>query len=122
MEWYLMVLKKYAEFTGRSRRKEYWMFALFNFMISIVLSSIDLYVFNLDGYGIDTIYSLAVLVPTIAVAIRRMHDVGKSGWYCIIPIYNIVLACSDSEEGDNEYGTNPKSPYNELNDIGISEE
>lgn len=57
---------------------------------------------------IPTIYSLAVLIPGIAVAIRRMHDVGKSGWYILIPIYNLILACTDGDKGQNEYGADPK--------------
>tara|TARA_B110000263_G_C14867902_1_gene311654 strand:+ start:36 stop:359 length:324 start_codon:yes stop_codon:yes gene_type:complete len=102
MEWYLKVVKEnYANFDGRARRKEYWMFVLFNAIICIVLSVISSTV-----YGI---YSLAVLIPTIAVAVRRMHDVGKSGWYLLIPIYNLILACTDGDSGDNEYGSNPKS-------------
>ncbi|MBM3920822.1 MAG: DUF805 domain-containing protein [Sphingomonadales bacterium] len=57
---------------------------------------------------IGTLYSLAVLLPSLAVAVRRMHDVGKSGWFILIPIYNLILACTDSQVGENEYGSNPK--------------
>ena len=58
---------------------------------------------------IATIYSVAVLIPGIAVAVRRMHDVGKSGWFVLIPIYNIILACTKGDTGDNEYGEDPKA-------------
>ena len=112
MEWYLKVLKNYAVFNGRARRKEYWMFVLFNSIASFILGFIDGATGMYDpvsGYGtISGIYSLAVLIPTIAVAVRRMHDVGKSGWYLLIPIYNFILACTDGDSTDNKYGANPK--------------
>lgn len=106
MKYYLEVLKKYTQFNGRARRKEYWYFFLFNMIFSISLAVIE------GAAGIpflSNIYSLAVLVPSIAVGVRRMHDVGKSGWYILIPIYNIVLACTEGDRGDNEYGPDPKS-------------
>ncbi|RKR07758.1 uncharacterized membrane protein YhaH (DUF805 family) [Maribacter vaceletii] len=121
MEWFTMVLKKYAEFKGRSRRKEYWMFYLFSTIISVVLSIVDASVLGLEGFGINTLYSLGVLVPTIAVGVRRMHDVGKSGWFLLIPFYNLYLLCTNGDEGTNEYGPDPKNPDNELNEIGVSE-
>jgi uncharacterized membrane protein YhaH (DUF805 family) len=65
---------------------------------------------------LGTIYALAALIPNIALAIRRMHDVGKSGWYCLIPIYNLILCCTDSVPGSNEYGPNPKGIGNNAND------
>jgi uncharacterized membrane protein YhaH (DUF805 family) len=106
MNWYLKVLKQYADFNGRARRKEYWMFALFNFLISFVIGFIGgIMEFTLLG----TIYSLAVFIPSIAVAVRRMHDVGKSGWFILIPIYNLILACTNGESGENKYGTDPKA-------------
>ena len=84
MEWYLKVMRdNYANFNGRARRKEYWMFALFNFLISFVIGFIGgIMEFTLLG----TIYSLAVFIPSIAVAVRRMHDVGKSGWFILLPL------------------------------------
>jgi len=106
MEWYLVVLKKYAEFNGRARRKEFWMFILINLIISIVfniLASIASF-FSIIGL----LYSLAVLVPNIAVGVRRMHDTGRPGWWIIIPIINIIYACEDSKPGPNQYGPNPK--------------
>ena len=106
MNWYLVVLKKYAEFNGRARRSEYWYFVLFNTIISVVLAAI--------GYAANTsilrgLYSLAVLLPSIAVGVRRMHDVGKSGWFVLVPIYNLILACTEGDSGENEYGPDPKS-------------
>ncbi len=106
MEWYLKVVRdNYANFNGRARRKEYWMFVLFNMIISFGLGLIG----GLTGITmLSNIYALAVLIPSIAVAIRRMHDVGKSGWFILIPIYSIILLVTDSESGENKWGPNPK--------------
>jgi uncharacterized membrane protein YhaH (DUF805 family) len=105
MNWFLEVLKKYAEFNGRARRSEFWYFNLFSILISVALTIVG----TLIGTSwIANIYSLAVLLPSIAVGIRRMHDVGKSGWFILIPIYNIILACTDGEATTNEYGPDPK--------------
>ena len=105
MKYYFKVLQNYASFSGRARRSEYWYFFLFNLLIGIGLA-----VFGglLGSELLSDIYSLAVLLPGIAVAVRRMHDVGKSGWYALIPIYNLVLACTEGDSGDNEYGADPK--------------
>ncbi len=138
MEWYWLVWKKYAQFDGRSRRKEYWMFTLFNLlaimalgMIAIVgvvllanagkTSSEDAAPFLFIPVGI---YALAALIPSISAATRRFHDIGKSGWMLfllivlgIIPIVGfitaiiqIVFLCQDSAPGANQYGPNPKFP------------
>ena len=121
MNWYLKVLKQYADFKGRARRKEYWMFFLFNIIISysLNLGAIFLEVPALAVIG--SIYSFAVLIPGIAVAVRRMHDVGKDWWYMLIPFYNIYLACTDSEPGPNEWGENPKGIGNDtaIEQIGV---
>ena len=83
MNWYLGVLKKYADFNGRARRKEYWVFVLFNLIISCVLSVIDVFVGTYSaamGVGIlSGLYALGVLIPGIAVTVRRLHDTGRSG-------------------------------------------
>jgi len=107
MNYYLSVLKKYATFNGRARRSEYWYFFLFNGVIAFALGFLE----GLNSIGtpiLSSIYSLAVLIPGIAVAVRRMHDVGKSGWFVLIPIYNLILACSNGEVGENEFGPDPK--------------
>jgi uncharacterized membrane protein YhaH (DUF805 family) len=106
MNYYFKVLQNYATFSGRARRSEYWYFFLFNVIIAFVLG----FVGGLMGTTVlSNIYTLAVLIPGIAVGVRRMHDVGKSGWFLLIPIYNLVLACTDGVNGDNEYGTDPKA-------------
>jgi uncharacterized membrane protein YhaH (DUF805 family) len=105
MNYYLKVLQNYATFNGRARRSEYWYFVLFNVIISFVLG----FVGGMMGSTIlSSIYSLAVLIPGIAVGVRRMHDVGKSGWFVLIPVYGLILACTDGEAGENMYGPNPK--------------
>ncbi len=108
MNWYLEVLKKYTVFTGRATRTEYWMFFLVNVIISLVLGFLDL---TIIGY----IYTLAVLLPGIGVAIRRLHDTGKSGWWLLIglipflgAIVLIVFLAMDSEPGQNQYGPSVK--------------
>ena len=112
MNWYLDVIKnKYAKFDGRARRQEYWMFVLFNIIAVVIVSVIDA-VLGLGFLGF--IYMLAVLVPSIAVAIRRLHDIGKPGWWILIgfvPIIGLVLIyflVLDSTPGENEFGPNPK--------------
>jgi uncharacterized membrane protein YhaH (DUF805 family) len=107
MNYFVTVLKKYADFNGRARRSEYWFFALISTVISIVITYLGA-AMNFPLLG--TIYSLAILVPSIAVLIRRMHDVDKSGWYCLIPIYNIILAFTEGTRGPNQYGPDPKDP------------
>jgi len=105
MKWYLKVVKdNYANFKGRASREEYWMFVLFNFIFLIALSFIEGFLFGLYSSILSNIYYLAVLVPTIAVAVRRMHDTGKSGWFILIPIYNLILTVTSGESGENQYG------------------
>lgn len=94
-------LSKYVEFTGRARRSEYWYFFLFNVLVSIVASIADA---TLPGDMLGTISSIALLLPSLGAGVRRMHDIGKSGWYLLIPIYNIVLLATDSDPAPNNYG------------------
>ena len=112
-EWYLKVLRQYTDFSGRARRREYWMFVLANFIIAFVLGIID----TIIGWGqiLSGIYSVALLLPSLAVAVRRLHDIGKSGWWlflCLIPliggIWVIVLLSKDSQYEANQWGANPK--------------
>lgn len=115
MEWYIGCLKKYAEFSGRARRTELWMFTLVNFIISIVLGFV-LPMLAKELMMLSTIYSLGVMIPGIAVGARRMHDIGKSGWWLLISLIPIigwiillVFYCQDSMPGENQYGPNPKA-------------
>lgn len=112
MQWYLKVLQNYVGFQGRARRTEYWMFVLFNTIACLVLYLVD-FLLGLP-FVLSLIYSLAVLLPSLAVLVRRLHDTGKSGWWILIalvPFGSIVLLvfeCLDSHPGDNQYGKNPK--------------
>lgn len=120
MRWYLEVLKKYTQFSGRARRKEYWLFALFNLIFLIVAAIFDHLIFGvaIEAIGpLYAIYVLAVIIPGLAVAVRRLHDIGKSGWYFLINfiplvggIWFLVLMCLDSQPGENRFGPNPKEP------------
>ncbi len=113
MNWYLEVLKKYAVFTGRARRKEFWMFTLFNFIICIAISLAEMLVGSPGIIGI--LYVLAVFIPGIAVSVRRLHDTNRTGWWqllALVPvigwIFVIIFLAQDSQPGQNRYGDNPK--------------
>jgi uncharacterized membrane protein YhaH (DUF805 family) len=118
MNWYVEVLKKYAVFSGRARRKEYWMFFLFNIVIGGILALIEGLTGiapNSDQSVLATIYMFAVLIPGIAVGVRRLHDTGRSGWWTLIALIPILGSLVllfwmvlDSEPGQNQYGPNPK--------------
>ena len=130
MNWYLEVLKKYAVFSGRARRTEFWTFTLVNIAVATLLAFVD----NSSGmtvstgvtaaYGVgilSSLYSLAVLVPHLAVTVRRLHDTGRSGWWWLIGLVPIIgavvlliFAAQDSQPGSNEYGANPKSAAQAL--------
>lgn len=120
MQWYIDVLKKYVVFGGRARRKEFWMFMLFSTIISLVLGMIDrLAGMNFgpaDSYGVlSSIYGVAVLLPTLAVMWRRLHDTDRSGWWmllyltCIGIIVLIVFWAQEGTAGDNKHGPDPKA-------------
>ncbi len=112
MNWYLKVLKQYAIFSGRAGRKEFWMFVLFNLIISIAASVIDSV---MGTWGIiGGIYALLVLIPALTVAVRRLHDIGKSGWMLLVgfipiigAIWLIVLWASEGQPDSNQYGEKP---------------
>ena len=120
MNWYFDVLKKYAVFSGRARRKEYWFFVLFNIIISIILAVIDGVTGTLDpesGMGLlGLVYTLAILIPALAVSVRRLHDTGRSGWWLLlllIPLIGtiviLIFMVQDSKPEENQYGPNPKT-------------
>lgn len=133
MNWYLKVLKQYADFNGRARRQEYWMFALFNIIIIVALVLLSLMIGSStsseDLMSIPIlIYYLGIIIPSIAVAVRRLHDQNKSGWYYLVTfiplvggIWLLVLLCTEGDSGPNQYGPDPKNSNTELNDIGAIE-
>ena len=109
------VFSKYATFSGRARRSEYWYFFLFNVIINIVLNTLYVATNSTIFTALIGLYSLAALVPGLAVSWRRMHDIGKSGaYYCfiLIPLVGAIILlvwmCKDSYPGINQYGPNPK--------------
>jgi uncharacterized membrane protein YhaH (DUF805 family) len=112
MNWYIHVLRKYAVFSGRAQRKEYWMFFLFNFLIAFGIGFISGMLPDVPALGIaSSVYTLAVLIPGIAVGVRRMHDIGRSGWWVLLPFVNLVMFCFKGQDGDNEFGPDPKLAF-----------
>jgi uncharacterized membrane protein YhaH (DUF805 family) len=126
MDWMLMPLKRYADFNGRSRRKEYWMFALFTFIVYAVLYALMFMgmdyetgqpgVLGMLAMGLLGLFALGVLVPSIAVAVRRFHDQDKSGWFVLlafIPFIGglilLVFMCLEGTRGPNRFGEDPKA-------------
>jgi uncharacterized membrane protein YhaH (DUF805 family) len=128
MKWYLKALKKYATFKGRSTRKEYWMFVLWNMLVSIGITlaawiiaiGVGFAVYRNEDNVMDMgtaiailtgmVYSLVLVIPGIAVTCRRMHDAGRSGWWMLFPVVSLILLCLDSQPRENGYGPSPKMP------------
>lgn len=113
MQWYIKCLKNYVAFSGRARRKEYWMFVLFNIIFAAVVGTLDSLLKT--NFIISSLYSLVILLPSLAVLVRRLHDIGKSGgWIFIVfiplvgGIWLLVLLCKEGNPGPNQYGDNPK--------------
>jgi len=111
---YLSALKNYAEFSGRSTRQEYWMFVLYNLLVSIGIMAIDGAVLKTNGL-IYNLYNLALFLPSIAVGVRRMHDAGRSGWWLLVPLVNLVFLCSASVDPD----TNERPKMSGLAIFGV---
>ena len=118
MEWYLKVFRQYSDFESRARRKEYWMFLLVNLVVSMV---VGVAVGTLQGLGVpgasalSWVYAAITIVPSIAVGARRLHDIGRSGWWqliAIVPLLGVIVllfwAAADGTPGSNLYGANPK--------------
>ena len=123
MEWYLKVMKQYADFSGRARRKEYWMFTLMYMVITFAIYFLGIAaiaftpVILMIAMGLVVLSSLAHIIPSLAVTVRRLHDTGRSGWWILISfipligfIVMLVFLCTDSTPGRNEWGPNPKDP------------
>lgn len=119
MKYYLEALKKYAVFSGRSRRKEYWLFVLFNIIFSIVAALLDVLAgtrMENQYFGIISIlFNIAMILPYLAVTVRRLHDTNRSGWWILISLIPIVgyiwlfvLMCLDGTLGENRFGLDPK--------------
>lgn len=129
MEYMLAPYKRYFDFSGRSRRKEFWMWFLFYIIVYVVATILDTQLglggqttsyssygdggasagFNSSGGILTLIWVLLNLIPAIAVSVRRVHDVDKSGWFILIPIYNLILYCTNGTSGPNRFGPDPKA-------------
>ena len=115
MNWYISVLKQYAVFSGRARRTEYWMFVLCNVIVMLLLGMVDK-LSGGDNELISSIYSLAVLLPSLAVAARRLHDTDRSAWWLLLGLIPIIgtlvliyfMVCN-GQQGPNRFGDDPKA-------------
>lgn len=114
MSEFITCLKKYATFQGRARRKEYWFFILFSMLLGIGAAIMDAAFFHGTKEAFSGIVRLGIFLPHIAVTIRRMHDVDKSGWFCLIPIYNLILCCTEGTQGGNRFGADPKAQVSQI--------
>ena len=110
MENYLNVLREYSNFSTRADRREYWMFVLVNMIVSIILAILD-QIINPGGSILSVTYTLIILVPALAVTVRRLHDIGKSGWMQLVsivpligPLWLVILLIKEGEKGSNQYG------------------
>jgi uncharacterized membrane protein YhaH (DUF805 family) len=127
MNWSLTVVTdNYTNFSGRARRSEYWSFVLVNFLIIFAIFHVSYFI---HSEILPVIYIIAVLVPTLAVSVRRVHDLGRSGWYYIfvlLPILGwlglIILLFTEGNSGSNKYGPDPKLRYEDINEIGKTED
>lgn len=105
MKYYFLALQKYANFKGRATRKEFWYFVLFNILFGHGILFIGNRIIQNEYFMTPYyIYLFGVMVPGLAIGIRRMHDAGKSGWFLLIPIYSFILAVSESEKRNNQWG------------------
>ena len=115
--WYLRVLKKYAVFSGRARRKEFWSFEVFSllttFALKVVENLLGLWSYT-DESVLASIYGLGILIPSIAVGIRRMHDSDHSGWFILVPFYNLYLLFIAGTRGTNRFGDDPRMDEQRL--------
>ena len=131
MKWYIEVMRKYAVFSGRARRQEYWMFVLSNVIIVVFLGIIDGMAdsdFEGSRSTLTTLYVLATLIPFLAVGVRRLHDTGRSGWWMLIGVIPIIGAIvllifmiQDSQLMDNQYGPNPKREITAYQGYSVSQ-
>ena len=120
MNWYISVLKQYAVFSGRARRTEYWMFVLCNVIVMLLLGMVDKLIGG-DNELISSIYSLAVLLPSLAVAARRLHDTDRSAWWLLLGLIPIIgtlvliyfMVCN-GQQGPNRFGDDPKAAPSQV--------
>ncbi len=116
MNWYIKAWKKYAVFGGRAGRQEYWYFVLFNILAIILLAILAGVIGAKVGTSLLGLYTLAVLIPSLAVLVRRLHDTDRSGWWLLItlipgigPIVLLIFMLQGSQLNENQYGPIPKA-------------
>ncbi|KQN71811.1 DUF805 domain-containing protein [Sphingomonas sp. Leaf62] len=123
MEWMLLPLNRYFEVRGRSRRMEYWMFSLFSALVGVVATIIDsVFGFDMESTGpVGGISSIALFIPGLTVAFRRLHDTDRSAWWMLLVflpiigwIWLFVLFVTDGTPGPNRFGADPKDPYGSV--------
>jgi uncharacterized membrane protein YhaH (DUF805 family) len=117
LNYYIMGLKKYYLFQGRSRRSEYWYFFLANLILGLLAGLIDGFSGLADASGngpIGVVCSLVHFIPSISTGVRRMHDINKSGWWLLVPIYSLFLLAKDGDLGMNDHGDDPKNPMHNI--------
>ena len=110
MKWYVKAWKKYAVFSGRASRKEYWMFLLFNVIVAFFVGMVSAILepaTSSDQSVLVNIYQLAVLIPSISVGCRRMHDTDRSGWWLLVPIVSLIFLIEEGTKGANKFGPSP---------------
>ncbi|MHC0446599.1 DUF805 domain-containing protein [Flavobacterium sp. 3-218] len=136
IEWYKTAMfQNYANFNGRARRSEYWYFRLATSLLMFAFIFLGLILSAVLGteiglpiaVGLFFLYLIASIIPSLAVTVRRMHDLGKSGWTILVsfiplagPIWMLVLLVTEGEHGENYYGLDPKSTIEEIDEIGIN--
>lgn len=117
MNWYLKAIHQYVDFSGRARRKEYWMFFLFNIIFGLIALMLDmaLGLGNESGGMLYALYLIFMFIPSLSAGVRRLHDTGKSGWYMLIglipavgPLVLLIFFAMEGNTGPNEYGEDPK--------------
>lgn len=133
IEWYKkVVFENYANFSGRARRSEYWYFVLANMLIaislvilSVIFMAMDIAAVGFIFIGLYGLYTLAIIIPNLGVLVRRLHDTNKSGWYyfmAFIPLVGgiilLVALCTEGDNGENDYGNDPKRQLDEMDEIG----
>lgn len=116
--WYIETIKKYNDFEGRASRPEFWYFQITNILVFVccIFADIffDTYNWQSDRGVLEVCYLVFIFIPSLAVGVRRMHDIGLSGWCYLIPILREIIALFPSEEGENQYGLDPNDPYRFL--------
>lgn len=125
MEYFTMALKKMFDFQSRARRKEYWMFILFALIFLVLIFILSDFLPGIFFKILISVYILSLIIPLLSITVRRLHDIGKSGGYIFVRFIPVIgnfwllsLMIQKGNIGENKYGSDPKNPVTELDDIG----